>query len=73
MGGRYAYFFFELYVRQALIHTFYRDNLIVLFSGIIQRLMLNTIIWALVIDAMFCPKIDIIVIIYSLFFLSVGD
>ena len=29
MGGRYAYFFFELYVRQALIHTFYRDNLVV--------------------------------------------
>ena len=35
--------------------------------------MLNIIIWALVIDAMFCSKIDIIVIIYSLFFLSVGD
>ena len=35
-GGRYAYFFFELYVRQALIHTFYRDNLVVLFSGIFK-------------------------------------
>ena len=35
-GGRYAYFFFELYVRQALIHTFYRDNLIVLFSGLFK-------------------------------------
>ena len=28
--------FFELYVRQALIHTFYRDNLVVLFSGIFK-------------------------------------
>ena len=35
--------------------------------------MLNTIIWALVIDAMFCFKIDMVVVMYSLFFLSVGD
>ena len=35
-GGRCAYFFFRLYVRQVFIHTFYRDDLIVLFSGIFK-------------------------------------
>ena len=28
--------FFRLYVRQVFIHTFYRDDLIVLFSGIFK-------------------------------------
>ena len=27
-GGRCAYFFFRLYIRQVFIHAFYRDDLI---------------------------------------------
>ena len=35
-GGWVCLFLFRLYVRQVFIHTFYRDDLIVLFSGIFK-------------------------------------
>ena len=73
-GGVGVLISFRLYVRQVFVYTFCRDDLIVFYlvEGIVKidagcnSLSLSN-------QCHVCFKIDIMVIIYSLFFLSVGD